>query len=75
MQSYNELVELARIFLKQARDAKTPSVSDELRYLANGQWKSSRHRRRVGRSVAMHFPTTAAPAFGITLRQPDIRHA
>jgi hypothetical protein len=36
MQSYNELVELARIFLKQARDAKTPSVSDELRYLAKG---------------------------------------
>jgi hypothetical protein len=36
MQSYNELVELARICLKQAREAKNPSVSTELRHLAKG---------------------------------------
>jgi hypothetical protein len=36
MQSYDELVELARICLKQAREAKNPSVSAELRHLAKG---------------------------------------
>jgi hypothetical protein len=36
MQSYDELVELARICLKQAREAKNPSVSAELRQLAKG---------------------------------------
>jgi hypothetical protein len=36
MQSYDELVELARICLKQAREAKIPSVSAELRHLAKG---------------------------------------
>jgi len=34
MQSYDDLVELARICLKQAREAKTPSVSVELMHLA-----------------------------------------
>jgi hypothetical protein len=36
MRSYDELVELARICLKQAREAKNPSVSAELRQLAKG---------------------------------------
>jgi hypothetical protein len=36
MQTYADLVELARICLKQAREAKTPSVSAELRHLAKG---------------------------------------
>jgi hypothetical protein len=36
MQIYHDLVELARICLKQAREAKTPSVSAELRHLAKG---------------------------------------
>jgi hypothetical protein len=36
MQIYDDLVELARICLKQAREAKTPSVSAELRHLAKG---------------------------------------
>ena len=34
MQSYDELVELARICLKQAREAKNLSVSAELMHLA-----------------------------------------
>jgi hypothetical protein len=36
MQIYDELVEPARICLKQAREAKSPSVSAELRHLAKG---------------------------------------
>jgi hypothetical protein len=36
MQIYDDLVELARICLKQARVAKNPSVSAELRHLAKG---------------------------------------
>jgi hypothetical protein len=36
MRSYDDLVELARICLRQAREAKTPSVSAELRHLATG---------------------------------------
>jgi hypothetical protein len=36
MQSYNDLVELARICLKQARETKSPSVSAELMHLAKG---------------------------------------
>jgi hypothetical protein len=36
MQIYDDLLELARICLKQAREAKTPSVSAELRHLAKG---------------------------------------
>jgi hypothetical protein len=36
MQSYDELVELARICLKQAREAKNLSVSAELMHLAKG---------------------------------------
>jgi hypothetical protein len=36
MQTYDNLVELARICLKQAREAKNPSVSAELMYLAKG---------------------------------------
>jgi hypothetical protein len=36
MQIYDDLVELARICLKQAGEVKTPSVSAELRHLAKG---------------------------------------
>jgi hypothetical protein len=36
MLNYDELVELARICLKQAREAKNPSVSSELRHVAKG---------------------------------------
>jgi hypothetical protein len=36
MQSYDVLVEMARICLKQAREAKNPSVSAELMHLARG---------------------------------------
>jgi hypothetical protein len=36
MQSYDTLVELARICLKQAREAKNPLVSTELTHLAKG---------------------------------------
>jgi hypothetical protein len=36
MQTYDTLVELARICLKQAREAKNPLVSSELTHLAKG---------------------------------------
>ena len=36
MQAYDDLVELARICLKHAREAKNASVSAELRYMAKG---------------------------------------
>jgi hypothetical protein len=36
MQTYDTLVELARICLKQAREAKDPLVSTELTHLAKG---------------------------------------
>jgi hypothetical protein len=36
MRSYDDLVELARICLRQAREAKDPSVRAELRQLAKG---------------------------------------
>jgi hypothetical protein len=36
MQTYDTLVELARICFKQAREAKNPIVSTELTYLAKG---------------------------------------
>jgi len=36
MQTYNDLVELARICLKQAREAKSAFVSDELTHVAKG---------------------------------------
>jgi hypothetical protein len=36
MQIYDDLVELARICLKQPREAKNSSVSAELRHLAKG---------------------------------------
>ena len=36
MQTYDDLVELARICLKQSREAKNPFVSAELRHLAKG---------------------------------------
>ena len=36
MQAYEDLVELARICLKQARKAKSGFVSAELRHVANG---------------------------------------
>jgi hypothetical protein len=36
MQSYDDLVELARICVKQAREAKSPSVRAELMNLARG---------------------------------------
>ena len=36
MQTYDNLVEIARICLKQARESKNPSVSAELRLLAQG---------------------------------------
>lgn len=36
MQSYDVLVELARLCLKQAREAKNPIVSAELTHLAKG---------------------------------------
>jgi hypothetical protein len=36
IQTYNDLVELARICLKQAREAKSAFVSDELTHVAKG---------------------------------------
>jgi hypothetical protein len=36
MQTYDNLVEIARICFKQALEAKNPSVSAELRLLAKG---------------------------------------
>jgi hypothetical protein len=36
MQTYDDLVELARVCLKLAREAKNPIVSDELKHLARG---------------------------------------
>ena len=36
MRSYDDLVELARICLRQAREAKNPSVSAEFMRLAKG---------------------------------------
>jgi hypothetical protein len=36
MQTYGDLVELARICLKQAREAKNAFVSAELRHMAKG---------------------------------------
>jgi hypothetical protein len=36
MQTYADLVELARICLKQAREANNPIVSAELKHLAKG---------------------------------------
>ena len=36
MQTYDDLVELARICLKQSREAKNPFVSEELRHVAKG---------------------------------------
>jgi hypothetical protein len=36
MLNYDELVELARICLKQARETKNPNVSSELRHVAKG---------------------------------------
>jgi len=36
MQTYDDLVELARICLKQAREAKNAFVSAELRHVAKG---------------------------------------
>jgi hypothetical protein len=35
-QTYDDLVELARICLKQSREAKNPFVSEELRHVAKG---------------------------------------
>jgi len=36
MQTYDDLVEMARICFKQAREAKNPSVISELRHVAKG---------------------------------------
>ncbi len=36
MQTYDDLVELARICLKQSRESKNPFVSAELRHVAKG---------------------------------------
>ncbi len=36
MQTYDTLVELARICLKQAREAKNPLISSEFTHLAKG---------------------------------------
>jgi len=35
-QTYDDLVELARICIKQSREAKNPFVSEELRHIAKG---------------------------------------
>jgi hypothetical protein len=36
MQTYDDLVEIARVCLKQARVAKNPSVGEEFTHLAKG---------------------------------------
>jgi hypothetical protein len=81
MQTYADLVELARICVKQAREAKNPIVSAELKHLAKGigcerhQWimesfPTSQKSRPFGRYA---FPYRCGPGVrdhGTSARHP-----